>query len=154
MKLGTLPQVVDSSFLDGCPAGAGNNYLYLNPQHPLHISQRSRPTYSSFFLCLYSCVPGGPNLTCSEILYVVNYIVYGLLLFYKLKVCKDMCRNFISQHPGLGPGLLDMSRLKFPESPFAKFGTVPSATLWMLPGWVIEGSASRRVCSKREMQEI
>ena len=41
------------------------------------------------------------NQRYSWILYLHKYIAYGLHLWFKIWMFKEMCRKFISQHPGL-----------------------------------------------------
>ena len=38
-------------------------------------------------------------------MYLIDYIAYGLHLWYGIEMFKEMCRKRISQHPDLGPGL-------------------------------------------------
>ena len=43
--------------------------------------------------------------TYSQISYLINYIAYGLHLWYKILIIKEICRKPIPLHPGLGSGL-------------------------------------------------
>ena len=38
--------------------------------------------------------------------YLIENIAYGLHLWYKVYIFKESCREPISEHPGLGKGLL------------------------------------------------
>ena len=38
-------------------------------------------------------------------MYLIDYIAYGLHLWYKIYFFEEICRKPISQHPGLGKGL-------------------------------------------------
>ena len=41
----------------------------------------------------------------SYILYLINYIAYGLHVWYNIEIFKVICRTPISLHPGLGSSL-------------------------------------------------
>ena len=45
------------------------------------------------------------NERYSKRLYLIDYIVYGLHLWYKIKVFEEICRKPIPQHPGLATSL-------------------------------------------------
>ena len=45
------------------------------------------------------------NKRYSQIWYLIDYIAYGLHLWYKIKMFKEMCRKPISLHSGLGSSL-------------------------------------------------
>ena len=46
------------------------------------------------------------NTKSSHLLCLIDQIAYGLHLWYKMNIFKEICRKPISQHPGLGKGLL------------------------------------------------
>ena len=45
------------------------------------------------------------NQRCRYILYLINYIAYGLRLWYNIYFVKEICRKTMSIHPGLGSSL-------------------------------------------------
>ena len=45
------------------------------------------------------------NKRYSLILYLIDYIVYGLHLWYKILIFKEICPKPIPLHPGLGSSL-------------------------------------------------
>ena len=45
------------------------------------------------------------NQRYSKILYLIDYIVYGLHLSHKILIFKEICRKPISRHPGLATSL-------------------------------------------------
>ena len=45
----------------------------------------------------------------SQILYLIDYIAYGLHLWYKILIFKEICRKPIPLHPGLGKGLYSVT---------------------------------------------
>ena len=64
--------------------GPPGTHLYLSPQNLLHVDGRSRPTCSrcsSFLIDVYLEVQ---DKRYSKILYLVDYIAYGLHLLYKI----------------------------------------------------------------------
>ena len=44
------------------------------------------------------------NKKYSQILYLIDYTVHGLYLWWQIYIDKEMYRKPISQHPGLGIG--------------------------------------------------
>ena len=45
------------------------------------------------------------NERYSQILHLIDYIAYGLHLWYQIQIVKETCRKPTSQHPGLGSSL-------------------------------------------------
>ena len=74
--------------------GPPGKHLYLSHPNLLHVGRQSRPTCRRFPWLFYRCF-GGPKLKYSQILYLIDYIAYGLHF-----------RKPISLHPGLATSLL------------------------------------------------
>ena len=47
------------------------------------------------------------NKRTNSILYLIDYIAYGLYVWYKINIFKEISRKYISLHPGLGSSLLN-----------------------------------------------
>ena len=71
--------------------GPPGKHLYLCPKKP--------PTYDRFSWLVYN--------VRYNILYLTDYIAYGFHLCFIIWIGKEICRKPISQHPGLGKGLLN-----------------------------------------------
>ena len=82
------------------------------------------------FLDLFiDCFLDVQNKRYSWILYLIDYVVYGLHLWYEIEIFQEVCRKPISLHPGLGSSLY-LYRIRAGWSIFFYVGCLACNTAW------------------------